>query len=98
MPYIKQDRRKKLDSAIDRLATKLHNLCDISVDSPGNFINPGDLNYVITSLCNRAGASNYAGYNELIGVLECCKLELYRRAISRYEDKKADENGDVYFL
>ena len=39
---------------------------------------------------------NYARFNEMIGVLECCKLELYRRVISNYEDKKMRQNGDVY--
>ena len=32
----------------------------------------------------------------LIGVLECAKLELYRRVAAPYEDDKIDENGDVY--
>ncbi len=38
----------------------------------------------------------YADYNEVIGVLECVKLELYRKVISKYEDKKEKKNGTVY--
>jgi hypothetical protein len=34
--------------------------------------------------------------NEAIGVLECAKLELYRRVAAPYEDEKIAESGDVY--
>lgn len=58
----------------------------------------GELNYAVTCLINdwlreRVG---YAEINEAIGVLECAKLELYRRIAAPYEDKKIAENGDVY--
>ena len=60
---------------------------------------PGELNYAITMLCkdylDNAGHS-YTMYNEVIGVLECAKLELYRRLAAPYEDEKIKENGDVY--
>jgi hypothetical protein len=61
--------------------------------------NPGDLNYLLTKVCLRY--LNYKGeryqvYNDIIGALECCKLEMYRRAIAPYEDVKIKENGDVY--
>jgi hypothetical protein len=32
---------------------------------------------------------------ELIGVLECIKLELYRMVAARYENSKSAENGSV---
>jgi len=38
----------------------------------------------------------YSNLNELIGVLECAKLELYRRVAAPYEDEKALINGDVF--
>ncbi len=59
---------------------------------------PGELNYVITDLVvNYLGDKpNYAKFNEVIGVLECAKLELYRRMVAPYEDTKKEENGDVY--
>jgi hypothetical protein len=62
---------------------------------------PGTLNYIITRLCDYwtkdiDGESNYERYNAVIGVLECAKQELYRRQIAPYEDKKCEENGDVY--
>lgn len=63
-------------------------------------LSPGMLNYIITSLCimyiNRKKDSHYTDYNDVIGALECAKLEFYRRAASAYEDQKINENGDVY--
>lgn len=60
---------------------------------------PGELNYSFTQMClaylSRKGTS-YQAYNDILGALEGCKLELYRRKISNYEDKKIEENGDVF--
>jgi hypothetical protein len=58
----------------------------------------GELNYAITVLVKSyLGASpNYQRFNDVMGALEGCKLELYRRQISKYEDQKAVQNGDVY--
>ena len=63
--------------------------------------NAGQLNYAITKLCQeylaRKGLA-YAALNEVVGALECAKLELYRRIAAPYEDRKILENGDVRFL
>jgi hypothetical protein len=59
-------------------------------------VGPGNLNYAITNLLLATDPKTYADYNALVGVLECVKLEFYRRAVSVYEEKKIDENGDVY--
>lgn len=64
----------------------------------------GELNYSLTILCqeyhnDQAIFGNKGGYtifNEIIGALEACKLEFYRRMVSPYEDQKIKENGDVY--
>lgn len=58
----------------------------------------GQLNFVISSLVDNYLADNvcYERINEVIGVLECAKLELYRRIAAPYEDVKIQENGDVY--
>lgn len=65
--------------------------------------NPGELNYLITSIIleylyniNPSEPNRYSDYNEVIGVLECCKLEMYRKRISSYEDIKCAENGEVF--
>ena len=59
---------------------------------------PGDLNYVITMIIQKSlGQSpNYEAYNSVVGVLECCKMELYRRKVIPYENEKIKINGDVY--
>ena len=57
---------------------------------------PGELNYLITTMLLAQKPASYGAYNELIGVLECVKLEFYRRAVAAYEDEKIKENGDVY--
>ena len=62
----------------------------------------GQLNYAITCLIvnylnDPAGEKySYQDYNEVMGVLECAKLELYRRMVVPYEILKQGENGDVY--
>ena len=57
------------------------------------------LNYTLSSLLSRLSKGesvNYRNINRMIGVLECVKLELYRRLASPYEDEKMQSNGDVY--
>jgi hypothetical protein len=57
---------------------------------------PGHVNYFVTVLLKRiTKPEKYFHYNWAIGVLEAIKLELYRRQIAFYEDKKSSENGDV---
>jgi len=55
---------------------------------------------LVTKLClewiSKQTAEGYTTYNEVVGVLECAKLEMYRRAVAPYEDEKIAENGDVY--
>ena len=81
MPYIDQEARDRLRRG-------------------GAAEEPGELNYQISLLVDdylsRKGGVRYAHINEVVGVLECAKLEVYRRIAAAYEDKKRDENGDVY--
>lgn len=81
MPYVSKRSRDELSLA-DNLCVK----------------DAGELNYCITTLIvNYLGmVPKYADFNEAIGVLECAKLELYRRMVAPYEDTKCAENGDVY--
>jgi len=75
----------------------LKSTTDAIVNNPP--ITVGDLNYVLTSACKayleKQLYINYQAYNDVIGALECCKLEMYRRSIAPYEDIKIKENGDV---
>lgn len=85
IPYIKQEDRARIDPI-------LNPLLNISLSG-------GELNYVITRLCNaylKNHTKNYSTMNNIIGVLECAKQEYYRKICSSYEDGKAIENGDVY--
>lgn len=94
MPYIKQTYREKLDPKIESLAEKIIEVTeyhDIHLD--------GTLNYVITKLIGEVYGPveklKYHDFNEIIGMLECCKLEFYRKQCSPYEDIKLRENGSV---
>jgi hypothetical protein len=85
MPYIEQSDRAFFD---EKIAFK------------NNAIQtPGELNYFLTKIVDHYISShgkNYSSINEAIGVLECAKLELYRRIAAPYEDAKIQQNGDVY--
>ena len=85
MPYIRQDDREHFE-AFDNV------LLNTRITSAG------ELNYLITLLMHaylHQNGWNYAHMNDVIGAIESAKLELYRRKIAPYEDKKIDENGDV---
>lgn len=61
--------------------------------------NSGELNYLLTEAIKcylQDNGERYQTYNDILGALEGAKLELYRRKIAPYEDKKIEENGDVY--
>ncbi len=59
--------------------------------------NPGQLNYLITKLVKAYLEEHpkYQDFNDVVGALECAKLEVYRRSVAPYEDAKIVENGDV---
>ena len=84
MPYIADfERRDKLDDGLE--APK----------------NAGELNFKITKLLDNYlyhHGLSYSTINEIVGVMECAKLEFYRRIASPYEEKKIRENGDVFTL
>ena len=55
----------------------------------------GELNYIITRILKEEYPLRYFNINRAVGVLECCKLEYYRRVAAPYEDTKIEQNGDV---
>jgi hypothetical protein len=60
---------------------------------------PGELNWVLAEIVDRymhMHDIDYERINEVIGVLECLKLEIYRRIAGPYEDKKKSLNGEVF--
>ena len=85
MPYIKESEKEKFGCVeINGIACT----------------GPGELNYVLTKVClgylSRQTMLSYAMLNDVIGALECCKLEMTRRMVAPYEDSKIKENGDAY--
>jgi hypothetical protein len=87
MPYIPQTQRNDINS--DILANGL------------DFVpaNAGELNFTVsTFIANyiKAKGLKYAVVNEMVGALECAKMELNRVIIGPYEDIKIAENGPVY--
>tara|TARA_R110000824_G_scaffold5793_7_gene26660 strand:+ start:8168 stop:8449 length:282 start_codon:yes stop_codon:yes gene_type:complete len=89
MPYIEKKDRLTLDYSIESLAIRISTYDEIA----------GRFNYSISRMIDiilGQRGLNYANVNEIVGALECIKLELYRRIASPYEDKKIEENGDVY--
>ena len=91
MPYIPDEKRDGFENALTSLVARM-----IACDEKDR---AGMMNYCISTLMSKtlkAHGTNYALLNELIGVLECAKLELYRRVASPYEDLKIQSNGDVF--
>lgn len=91
MPYIKQEKRDVLDGSIEQVIDCLR---ELESDDPANSM-AGNLNYIFTRLLKAVTNAKYDEINEAIGVLECCKLELYRKLAAPYEDQKEFENGTV---
>lgn len=80
MPYIKEERRRVLDQ---------------NVEVPRH---AGELNYAICGILEeyiREKGLRYQTLNDITGVLESIKQEIYRRLTGPYEDKKIAENGDI---
>ena len=104
MPYIKEDQREKLDKEIEILVAAMKRLpYPLTSGVPGlgakeSDTRQGILNYVITRIIDGLIGEElkYSKVNDVVGALECCKLELYRRLAAPYEDTKIKENGDAY--
>ena len=84
MPYIKQDRRVDLNPRCTGAQTAQ---------------TPGELNYQLTEVvCDylHTFGRSYKTFNDIIGALESCKLEFYRRMVAPYENDAIERNGDCY--
>lgn len=87
MPYIKARNRKKYEKILEELVKILKTLPPEEID--------GELNYVVTKILKGIYPLRYFHINKAVGVLECIKLEYYRRVAVPYEDQKIKEAGDV---
>lgn len=83
MPYIKEENKLALDIIINQFP---------ALDEP-------ELDYVITRLAIKSVKNmptKFVSLNKVWGVLTGAAEEFYRRLVGPYENKKAQENGDVY--
>ena len=87
LPYIKAENRSKYEEVVKNLVNILKTLPPEQID--------GELNYIVTKMLKEVYPLRYYHINKAIGVLECIKLEYYRRVAAPYEDSKIKESGDV---
>ncbi len=93
MPYIKSRNRPSLDLHREDAAVPL---------------TAGELAYVLAkevncyletkAWLNIDGKLNFDNLHSIVGVLDCLKSEVKRRILFPYEDKKIEENGDVFTI
>ena len=97
MPYIKQEDRINLSNIAKDLHSELIRLSDGVPEYNFRHI-AGNLNFFISTVINELLKydKSYARINELIGALECAKLEIYRKLAAPYEDTKIKTNGEVF--
>lgn len=95
MPYIVQEKRDVLDSAIEELH---HLLVELETDDEHNNME-GNLNYIVSRLLmmvyGNRDTTRYAQVNDAMGMMLCAALEYYRKVAAPYEDQKEFENGAV---
>jgi ribosomal protein S3AE len=87
LPYIKAENRSKYEEVVKNLVNILKTLPPEQID--------GELNYIVTKMLKEVYPLRYYHINKAIGVLECIKLEYYRRVAAPYEDSKIKDSGDV---
>jgi len=86
MPYLREENKVYFDKLLERLRK-----CAIA--------NGGELNFLFTEIINQFHVTNskrYETMNTVVGALESCKVEYQRRIVAPYEDKKIQENGEVF--
>lgn len=86
MPYCTQMERQRMSSALESLCAA------ISVNPAES---AGQITWIITKLIARFFSGRYYVRATGFGVLECAKMELYRRRDAVKEDEAIKKNGDV---
>jgi len=87
MPYIEKQSREYWDVKMKPLVDAVHK------DVEG-----GKINYIITKILLKWIMKNtrYASICKVVGTCQCVMMEFYARLGRPYEDKKREQNGDVY--
>ena len=89
MPYIKEEDKGKYNTYIRSISRQINRL--------GYLERLGDMNYVITEfLLESLPFDRYFNFIVAKVLLEDVKHEFERRLQDPYEDRKIEENGDVY--
>ena len=84
MPYIRPEQRRRFDGFVENLP---------------HGMSKGQANYLISKIVDKLfGLGGYSTFCDGIGTLEAVKLEYYRRLVSKYEDHKKEQSGEVYML
>ncbi|MDD5016321.1 MAG: hypothetical protein PHW73_14725 [Atribacterota bacterium] len=89
MPYIKKDQRNIYSSSIENITSILSQ----------NKWKKGDFNYCISMIINawvKDTGLSYDTLSNITGVLNDIKTEFERKVVAPYENKKIEENGEVY--
>lgn len=80
------------------LSPEARAIADRKLETKEN-LNEGELTYAVTKLLItnwKTGKGNYAALCQIIGALECAKQQFYVEVVAPYENKKKEENGDIY--
>lgn len=92
MPYLEYENKKDID---DNGASDVYNKFEkLEIKEFAGAINY--INFKIVKKYIDRNGKRYFTFAVVIGTLVCCILEIYRRLVANYEDKKIIENGDVY--
>jgi hypothetical protein len=100
MPYIKEEQRIVLDSAIgmmvETIKSNINKALEEKINNEEFLTICGDINYTFSRILGSLmGDISYSKIAIITGVLENIKQEFYRRIASPYEDTKIKENGDI---
>lgn len=83
MPYIQQKARDEL----------------INRPEDRKIATAGELNFMLSRVIETyldGNGRSYQSYNDIVGALDCLKMEVYARMVRPYEDEKIRQNGDVF--
>lgn len=93
MPYVKPDDRAKVNDTLQLLISDIRD--KFLVDERDGVLNYCISELVCQSMRPPSGEWRYRLLERCVGILECCKLEMYRRLVGPYEDKTIKNNGDI---
>ncbi len=96
MPYIKQERRNKLDVSIDAI---IHEIKAKSLQEGSTL--DGEVNYAISRIASGvlmdkpSSPVRYYDILRVVGAFNCACQEFYRRVAFLAEDNAISRNGDI---